>query len=189
MDGVVLADSVLAPWGQLAAIILLLYLFIVVIMGLALTAVLMFALTWLREKTELLKKVRPAINNVNYALDSAQKGEPLPPDLADNQFVQVISRIPRATAALPARASAVEQKVEQGSDHVVHAVIEFRARTEMVKGIAKAFFLPRLTRARPRPVPQTLAQRAQEQEPVPTQSEDVPEQPPYEEMTMVQRMR
>ena len=187
MGHMLLADSGLAPWGQAAAIILALYLFITVILGLVLTAALMFTLTWLREKAELLKKVRPAINQVNYALETAQRGEPLPPELADNQFAQVVSQIPRVAATLPARASAVEQKVEQGSDRVVHAVIEFRARTEMVKGMARAFFLPGLTRSRARPAPQTSAQR--EQEPVVTQSEDVTEPPSYEEMTMVQRIR
>lgn len=187
MSNVVLADSGLAPWGQAAAIILLLYLFVVVILGLAMTAALMFTLVWLREKVEVIKKARPAINQMNDALENAQRGEPLPPELADNQFIQVVSQIPRVTAALPDRASAIERKVEQGSDRVVHAVIEFHARTEMVKSMARAFFLPGLTRRRARPVSQTTAQP--EQEPGAPRPEDVAEQPPYEEMTMIQRMR
>src|SRR5260370_14203890 len=118
-----LADSGLAYWGQAAAIILGLYLFAVVIIGLALATVLMFALAWLREKAELLKKLRPTVNQMNRALVAAQQGEPLAPEVADNQFIQVVAKIPRVTATLPATASAIEQKVEQGSNRVAGAVI------------------------------------------------------------------
>jgi len=42
------------------------------------------------------------------------------------------------------RVTTIEKKVDEGSERVAHAVIEFRARTVMVKEIAKAFFLPGL---------------------------------------------
>jgi predicted PurR-regulated permease PerM len=173
----------LAPVGQVAAIILVLYLFVSVLIGLVLAAVLMFILAGLREQAEHIRKLRPAINRLNYALTSAQKGEPLPEEVADNQFFQAISQIPRVAATLPAKASAVEQSVEQNSNRVAHAVIEFHARTEMVKGMAKAFFLPGLTRSRSG----RIVERAPE--PVVVQREEINEPPPYEEMVMVQRRR
>ncbi|MGH2505915.1 MAG: hypothetical protein ACRDHZ_00615 [Ktedonobacteraceae bacterium] len=191
-DVIVLAATGLPTWGQLAAIILVYYLFISAAIALVLAAALMFLLTWLREKVENLKKVQPAITRMNRALLAGLNNEPLPPELADHQLLQVVAQVPRVTAMLPAQASAVEQKVEQGSDRVVQAVIEFRARTEMVKGMAKAFFLPGLTRSR---VPaQTVGVREPEPVGVPpeamvTQQEGIIEPPPYEEVVMVQRMR
>lgn len=186
--GYPLADSGLAPWGQAAAIILLLYLFFLVIIGLVLTAALMFALAWLREKAELLKKARTNVNQMNRALVAAQQGEPLAPEVADNQFIQVAARIPAMTAGLPTRASAIEQNVERGSNRVVGAVIEFHARTEMVKGMARAFFLPGLTRPRRVATEGKMVELAPE--PVAASQEKLPEPPIYEdEITMVQRMR
>lgn len=179
----------LAPVGQVAAIILVLYLFVSSLIGLVLMAVLLFTLAWLREKVEYLKRLQPAITRMNRALIAGQKGEPLPSDLADHQLLQVITQIPKVTATFPERASAVEQKVEQGSDRVVQAVIEFRARTEMVKGMAKAFFLPGLTRSRLRTPVQVVVEVEHEPEPVVTQREGIIEPPPYEEMVIVQRMR
>ena len=187
--GYVLADGGLAAWGEAAAIILVCYLLISALLGLAMTAALLLTSIWIREKAELLKKVRPAIDQVNTLLESAQRGEALPPELADNHLAQLATRVPRVAAKLPAKASAIEQQVEQKSDRVVHAVIELRARTAMVKGMAKAFFLPGLTRSRPVSAPVVLPQvEEREMEPVAQQVED--EHPPYEEeMTMVQRLR
>lgn len=189
MGYAVLADSGLAPWGQAAAIILAVYLFASIMIGLVLAAALMLTLAWLREKAEQIKKIQPAVNRINHALVSAQKGEPLPLDMADNQLMQAVSQIPRVAATLPAKASAVEQKVEQGSDRVMHAVIEFHARTEMVKGIAKAFFLPGLTRSRPAAPTRTQPIVEREPEPVVMPREGIIEPLPYEEIMIVQRMR
>src|SRR5258708_29815576 len=47
------------------------------------------------------------------------------------------NKIVRAVAEIPARASSIEEKINQGSDRLAGAVIEFRARTAMVQGIVK----------------------------------------------------
>jgi hypothetical protein len=147
MDMIILASSGLAPWGQAAAIVLGIYLFLSILVGLGLAVALLFAFSWLREKSELIKKLRPTIDQTNRALVATQHGEPLPTEVADNKIVQIVTRVPIVVATLPGRVSAVDQKIEHGSDRVAGAVIEFHARTEMVKGIARAFFLPGLTRS------------------------------------------
>ena len=146
--GYVLASGGLAPWGQAAAIIIALYVFVSIIVGLVLAAALMFLFAWIREKAELIKMLRPTVLQMNEALEASKRGDPLPPEVADKKIIAAVAKVPNVAATLPARASSMEQKVERGSDRVAGVVIEFRARTEMVKGIAKAFFLPGLTKRR-----------------------------------------
>jgi hypothetical protein len=133
----VLAGDPLAPWGQASAIILALYMFVYILIGLAVSAALMFGFAWVRQKAELIKKLRPTVESVNHSLEEANKGELPPPRPGENKVV-------RAIAEVPMRVTTVEKKVDEGSERVAHAVIEFRARTVMVKEIAKAFFLPGL---------------------------------------------
>jgi uncharacterized membrane protein YccC len=146
--GYVLASSGLAPWGQTAAIILALYTFVSIIVGLALVAALMFAFAWLREKSELIKRLRPTINETNSALEIVKRGDPLPSEMARNKLVSAVAQAPKIATSLPSRASSIDAKVERGSERVADVVIEFRARTQMVKGMARAFFLPGLTKRR-----------------------------------------
>jgi len=133
----VLASDPLAPWGQVAAVILLFYMFLSVIIGVAVALGLMVGLAWVREKVELIKRLRPTVESVNKTSETAIKGALPPPGPSDNKIV-------RTVAEVPMYAHTVEKKVEEGSDRVASAVIEFRARTEMVKTVAKAFFLPGL---------------------------------------------
>lgn len=134
----VLAGDPLAPWGQAAAIILSLYMFVYILIGLVLAAGLMFGFAWVRQKTELIKKLRPTVDSVNHSLEEANKGE-LPPAGADE------NKVVRAIAQVPMQANNIEKKIDNGSERVAQAVIEFRARTVMVKQMARAFFLPGLT--------------------------------------------
>ena len=140
MQYVLASSDPLAPWGQVAAIIMLFYFLIVILLGLGLTLGLMFGLSWVREKSELIKKLRPTVESVNTTTESALNGN-LPASIDHNNR----DRIMRAVVSVPDRARDIEQKVEQGSDRVASGVIEFRARTQMAKGIVKAFFLPGLT--------------------------------------------
>jgi hypothetical protein len=132
-------EQVLAPWAQIAAIILVIELFFFVLIGLALNAGLTFLSGWVREKAELIKKLRPIVDGVNATTGAAIKGTLPAAGANDNKIV-------RAVAEIPARASSIEEKINQGSDRVAGAVIEFRARTAMVQGILKSFFLPGLNR-------------------------------------------
>lgn len=128
-------EQALARWGQIAAIILVIELFLFVLIFLALTVGLTFLSAWVREKAELVKKLRPIIDNVNATTEAAIKGT-LPEAKADE------NKIVRTVAEIPARANTIEGKVNEESDRVARAVIEFRARTVMVQGIVKALFLP-----------------------------------------------
>ncbi|MDQ6662193.1 MAG: hypothetical protein M3Z24_14665 [Chloroflexota bacterium] len=130
----------LAPWGQAAAIVLLFYLLVLVLIVLALYGGLMFGMTWVREKAELIKWLRPTVDSVNTTTKSAMHGALPPAHAGDNHIV-------RTVAEVPVKMHDIEQKIDEGSIRVEKAVIEFRARTEMVKGMAKAFFLPGLTTA------------------------------------------
>lgn len=140
----VLADGALAAWGQIAAIVLLLYMFVLIVIGLVLAFVLMLGLNWIRQKAELIKKLRPTVDSINTTTEDAVKGL-LPPPSSQYAAHATQEKIVRTVAQVPLYAHNVEQKIEQGSDKVAGAVIEFRARTEMAKGMLKAFFLPGLT--------------------------------------------
>lgn len=144
---VLLASDPLAMAGQIAAIVLLLFMLINILVGLALAFALLLGVSWVREKAALLKKLRPVVDSVNMTSEAAIRGEePLP--IGNGTTTD---KIAHAAALVPKYSHTVEQKVEQGGDRVAGAVIEFRARTVMVTGTLKAFFLPGLTdQQRPR---------------------------------------
>lgn len=142
--------DLLIQLGQVAAIILLIYLLVNILLGLALAVGLMFGVAWVGDKVELIKKLRPTIRDVNEALRNpeAVKAE------SAQGVVKVIHSI--QSAAIPQKiegvehsVQSVEQKVGQGADRVAGAMIEFRARTAQAQGVLKAFFLPGLTRKSP----------------------------------------
>jgi hypothetical protein len=146
--GDMLTSGGLAPWGQAAAFILALYLFFSLLVGLALTLAFFFLLAWLREKSEQIKKLRPLVNEINQAVSVSRHGATLPPELADSRLARLVARVPRLTETLPAQASEVEQRVEQGSDRMAGMVIELHARTRQAQGFMKALFLPGLVKRR-----------------------------------------
>src|SRR6266567_914920 len=135
-------EQVLAPWAQIAAIILVIELFFFILIWLALNVGFTFLSGWVREKAELIKKLRPVINGVNSTTEAAIKGTLPAAGANDNKIV-------RTVAEIPARASSIEEKINQASDRVAGAVIEFRARTAMVQGIVKSFLLPGLNKPAP----------------------------------------
>jgi hypothetical protein len=142
-----LLSDVLAPWGQAAAIILAIYLFVNILIGLALTAAIMFVFAWARGKVELIKKIRPTVDMLNQALANPESVHPT--GRAQEQLVQVIERVqavdvPHKLIDVQHQVEAAGAKVDQGADRVAEALIEVRARTAMVRGMAKAFFLPGL---------------------------------------------
>jgi len=133
-----LASDPLSVLGQISALILLIYLFVLILIGLALALVLLIGMTWVREKVSYIKRIRPTVDSVNATTQSAINGTL--PEARDGE-----NKIIRTAAEIPASTHKVETKVDQGSERVANAVIEFRARTMMAKGILKAFFLPSLT--------------------------------------------
>ena len=150
----VLASDPLAAWGHAAGIILAIYMFVPLLVGLALALALMYAFAWIREKSELVKKLRPTVDSVNMAIESPSD-ETLPATVDhSNRLVQGVHTLQSVQLVQKAKdvqrqAGSIEQKVEQGTGRVAGPVIEFRARTVMVQGMLKAFFLPGLTKQKP----------------------------------------
>ena|SRR5690349_12235233 len=138
MMHIMLGDStLLASLGQIAAIIICLFFFLFIVLLLAFHLLMSFLTSWLREKAELLKLLRPVVESVNTAHTAVQRGDP--PD--ENQGLVV-----RTVATLPGRLQNIDQKVVRASDRVVGTVIEMRARGAQAKAIARAFFVPGLAR-------------------------------------------
>ncbi len=150
MGMMAVTGDLLIQLGQVAAIILLIYLLVNILIGLALAVGLMFGIAWVGDKAELIKKLRPTIRNVNEALRNPEsvKGG------SAQGLVKVIhsiqsADIPQKIEGVEHSVQSVEQKVGQGADRVAGALIEFRARTAQAQGVLKAFFLPGLTRKSP----------------------------------------
>jgi hypothetical protein len=141
----IVAEDVLTTLGQVSAIILCLYMLVSILIGIGVTAGLMFGLSWVREKAELIKMLRPVVDSVNTTTEEAIKGT-LPAPRADE------NKIVRTVAEIPARLHAIDNKVEEGSDRVLNIAIEISARTMMVKSMAKAFFFPGLKYTEPTPL-------------------------------------
>ncbi len=127
------ANPILAAGGQIAAIILCVFLLITVLLTLAINLGLAFGLSWLREKITIIKMLRPTVDSVNKSSEAALQGKPN--NTAENKIV-------RTAASVPGGVHTAEQKVEQVSEKVAQAVIEFRARTVQVQTIARAFLAP-----------------------------------------------
>ncbi|HZS76249.1 MAG TPA: hypothetical protein VFA41_06510 [Ktedonobacteraceae bacterium] len=146
--------DILATWGQIAAIILAIYMFVNILIGLAFALGVSVLFAWIREKANLVKKLRPAVDDLNRTIET-------PPDQAlpvtvpqDNKILQIVHKaqgidVTQKAEMVEHTAQNVEKKVDQGADKVAQAVIEFRARTMMVKAMAKAFFLPGLKEVPP----------------------------------------
>jgi len=151
----VLASNILAPLGQAAAIILALYMLVFILIGLGFCLLFMYGLTWVREKAELVKKLRPTVDSVNTTIESGTS-ETLPATVdQNNKLVQAVHRVQSVQVVQKAKIAQkqvenIGEKVDQGTDRVANTVIEFRARTVMVQGMLKTFFLPGLEGERSR---------------------------------------
>src|SRR5690348_7839804 len=137
MNVIIAANAILAMWGQIAAIVICLFVLIFVLLAVVFNALMAFVLTWVREKVELIKILRPTVESINKASESVSQG--IAPTAHENTIV-------RTVASLPASMHAIDKKVEQSTHRIVNAVIEFRARTVQVQTVVKAFLLPGLMR-------------------------------------------
>lgn len=134
---VLAVDPTLVAWGQVAAIVIGLYALIFILLAVAFNLVAALGLDWLREKINIIKMLRPTVDSLNTTTKLAEQGAP--PDVNTNVVIRTI-------AEGPARLRTIEKKVDEGADKVAHYVIEYRARTEQIKSIAKAFLMPAATR-------------------------------------------
>ena len=126
-------NPLLEAAGQIAAIVICVFVLVSIILAVAFNLAMAFGISWFEEKIQVIKMLRPTIESANQATESALKGTP--PD--QNQ-----PSILRAAVSIPAAVHNVEKKVDESTDKVADAVIEFRARTVQAKTILKAFFLP-----------------------------------------------
>jgi len=140
MQLVLAKNLILAMWGQIAAIVICLFVLIFVLLAVAFNVLMAFAMTWVREKVDLIKMLRPSVESINKASASVSQG--VAPIANENAIV-------RTVATLPTKIHAVDKKVEQSTNRVANAVIEFRARTVQVQTVVKAFLLPGLMRRKP----------------------------------------
>ena len=119
--------------GQISAIVICLFMLVFVISAVAFNLAMAFGMSWLEQKIHIVKLLRPTVESVNKATESALEGHPS--DGTQNVLIHTV-------ASIPPTAHNVEKKVDKGADKVADAVIEFRARTVQAKTIFKAFFLP-----------------------------------------------
>jgi hypothetical protein len=130
----------LETWGQIAAIIICLFALVFILLAVAFNLAMAVGMSWLAEKIHAIKMLRPTVENVNKATEYALQGTP--PDQDQNRVI-------RTAASVPTTMHNLEKKVNQGTDKVADAVIEFRARTVQAKTMLKAFFLPGLMHKKP----------------------------------------
>jgi predicted PurR-regulated permease PerM len=140
LDFVLAANPILAMFGQIAAIVICIFVLIFVLLAIAFNVLMSFTMAWVHEKVDLIKMLRPTVESLNKASESVSQG--IAPTANENIVV-------RKVASLPANMHAIDEKVQQSTGRVANAVIEFRARTVQVQTVVKAFLLPGLTRRRP----------------------------------------
>ncbi len=125
-------NPVLAGFGQLAAIIILLFSVIFIVIAVAFNAALALGTGWLREKANLIKMLRPTVDSVNKTSEAAMQGHT---SQDGNAIIRNIAKVPQGVQV-------ADKKVEEATDKVAKAVIEFHARTVQVQTVAKAFLFP-----------------------------------------------
>lgn len=154
----ILSGDLVIQLGQIAAIILALYFFLIVVFLLVASLLLLYLNTWLRQQAGLIRQLRSLVVNIDIALhtpDSETLPATLQPDNRLGQAIQAIHRVQSAQVVQIAQntqkqVDSIGKRVEPVADRIAGGVIEFRARTVMVQGMLKAFFLPGLIKPKPR---------------------------------------
>ena len=151
-------EDLLTTLGRIAALILVIYVFLFAVLLVAASLILLYGNEWFREKVGLLQQLREILQNVDTTIHSPTS-EPLPASLeADNRLGQVLQAIHKAQSVqvvekaknMQKQVDSIEKKVEPVADRIADGVIEFRARTVMAQGMLKAFFLPGLVKLKSR---------------------------------------
>jgi hypothetical protein len=132
-------NPVLAGFGQLAAIIICLFSVIFIVSAVAFNAALALGTGWLREKANLIKMLRPTVDSVNKTSEAAMQGHT--PAQDSNAIIRNIAKVPQGVQV-------ADKKVDEATEKVAKAVIEFHARSVQVQTIAKAFLFPNRGEAR-----------------------------------------
>lgn len=128
------ANPIIAAGGQIAAIILCIFLLVSVILMVAINLGLAFLLAWIREKANAIKLLRPTVDSVNKSSEAALQGKEI-------EAIEE-SKVARTVATVPGSVYSIDQQVTQISSKVANATIEFRARTAQAQAIVMAFLVP-----------------------------------------------
>jgi len=151
-------DDLLTTLGRIAALVLVIYVFLFALLFFVGSLLLLYGNAWVREKIGLLHQLRSIIEAIDTALHSPSS-ETLPatlePDNRLGQALQAIHMVQSVQVVEIAKntqkqVNNIEKKVEPVADRIAGGVIEFRARTVMAQGMLKAFFLPGLVKRKPR---------------------------------------
>lgn len=95
-------------------------------------------LSWMREKANTIKLLRPTVDSVNKSSEAALQGREI--ETTEE------SKVAHTVASLPGSVHAIDQKVEQVSGKVASAAIELRARAAQAQAIVKTFLAPSTNR-------------------------------------------
>ena len=151
-------DDLLTTLGRIAALVLIIYVFLFAVLFFATSLILLYGNEWFREKVGLLHQLRVIVENVDTTIDSQVK-EAVPASLESykrlDQVLQAIQMVQSVHVVEIAKntqkqADSIEKMVEPIADRIADGIIEFRARTVMAQGMLKAFFLPGLIKLEPR---------------------------------------
>ncbi len=156
---IILADEgdLLTVLGRIAALVLVIYVFLFAVLFFVGSLLLLYANAWVREKVLLLHQLRTIVDSIDAVLHTPPQ-ESLPAPLEpDNRFGQVLQAIHTAQSVqvlemarnAQKQVNTIEKRVEPVADRIAGGVIEFRARTVMAQGMLKAFFLPGLVKSKP----------------------------------------
>src|SRR5436190_23804269 len=155
----ILADEdLLTTLGRIAALVLVIYVFLFAVLFLFGSWLLLVVNVWVRDKVLLLHQLRSIVESIDITIHTPPN-ESLPASLEpDSRFSQVLQAVHTAQAVqvveiaknTQKQVNNIEKKVEPVADRITDGVIEFRARTVMVQGMLKAFFLPGLVKLKPR---------------------------------------
>jgi hypothetical protein len=154
----ILADEdLLTTLGRIAALVLVIYVFLFAVLLFIGSLLLLYGNAWLRDKVGLLHQLRSIVESIDIAINTPPN-EPLPVSLEpESRFDQVLQAIHTAQSvqvverakSTQKQVNNIEKRVEPVADRIADGVIEFRARTVMAQGILKAFFLPGMVKLKP----------------------------------------
>ena len=156
----ILADEgdLFTTLGRIAALVLVIYMFLFAILFLFGSWLLLIANVWVRDKVGLLHQLRSIVESIDTAIHTPPT-ESLPANVeTDTRLSQALQAIHMAQSVqvveiaknTQKQVNNVEKKVEPVADRIADGVIEFRARTVMAQGMLKAFFLPGMVKLKPR---------------------------------------
>lgn len=155
---VILADEdLLTTLGRIAALVLVIYVFLFAVLFFVGSLLLLYANAWVRDKVGLLHQLRSIIESIDTTIHTPPN-ESLPAALEpESRFGQVLQAIHTVQSVevvgiaknTQKQVDNIEKRVEPVADRIADGVIEFRARTVMAQSMLKAFFLPGMVKLKP----------------------------------------